>query len=158
MTSTQRCRIIFAARYRDLSLPSENPRGIMGYAGAQPGFLRAGEVLAKRGHIDIVSTRGATMVGAEGKIFGIWTIQIGLKCPSQALFRGKVTFKIRDFCLFVTFYYKKRAQLYIYFFIFSLLCFAYCLMVNVKGHVPAHVGCLTSCLCPLFDLCICNKS
>ena len=76
-------------------------------AGAQPGFLRAGEVLAKRGHIDIVSTWGATMVGAEGKIFGIWTLQIGLKCPSQALFRGKVTFKIRDFCLFLTLYYKE---------------------------------------------------
>ena len=88
----------------------------MGYAEAQPGFLRAGEVLAKRGHIDIVSTRGATMVGGQWKFFGIWTLQIGLKCPSQALFRGKVTFKIRDFCLFLTLYYKKRAQLLNIFF------------------------------------------
>ena len=32
---------------------------------AQPGILRVGEVLLKRGHIHIVSSGGATMVGAE---------------------------------------------------------------------------------------------
>ena len=32
-----------------------------------------------------VSTRGATMVGAEGEIFEISTLQIALKWPSLAL-------------------------------------------------------------------------
>ena len=33
----------------------------------------------------IVSTRGATMVGAEWEIFEIWTLQVALKLHFQAL-------------------------------------------------------------------------
>ena len=55
------------------------------HAEKQPGIFRVGEVLLKRGHIHIVSSRGATMVGAEGKIVEIWTLQIALKWPSRAL-------------------------------------------------------------------------
>ena len=88
------------------------------------------------------------MVGAEGKMFGIWTLQIGLKCPSQALFRGKVTFKIRDFCLFVTFYY---VQVYYVHnpFIYSLPCDILSFMLCVLPDGERQRSCSRS--CRMFD-------
>ena len=59
---------------------------------AQAGLLKAGEVLAKRGHMDIVSTRGATMVGTEGKFFWNLDPPDWLKMPFPGLIPRKSNF------------------------------------------------------------------
>ena len=63
---------------------------------------------AHMGQTDIVSTRGATMVGAEGKFFEIWTLQIALKWAfpglDRRLWKGKRTFTsviFAPFCNFI---------------------------------------------------------
>ena len=62
----------------------------------QVGFLISGKVLEKRGHIHIVSTGGATMVGAEGKILNLDPpdfLKMTFPGLNRSLFQGKVTFK-----------------------------------------------------------------